>query len=97
MTDIGIIGYGFVGQAIEYGFKTHEDVGHNIWVYDKYKPGQGSHPSSLERLLDESSVIFVCLPTPFNEEKLEIDLTIYDEMMAEMCPRITGKGKIVVI
>ena len=93
MSNIGIIGHGFVGKAVEYGFKGCHDVGHNIYIYDKYK-----YPERpLQPLLDECNIIFMCLPTPFNEDKLEIDLVIYDEMMDVVCQEIKGKGKILVI
>ncbi|GAH82613.1 unnamed protein product, partial [marine sediment metagenome] len=45
-----------------------------------------------------SDIIFVCLPTPFNEEKLEIDLSIYDDVMEDICTNeFMNEGKVVVI
>jgi len=92
MSNIGIIGHGFVGQAVEYGFNKCHDVGHKITIYDKYK-----YNYPLQDIVDSCNVIFMCLPTPFNEEKLEIDLSIYDEMMDTLCPLIENKGTIIVI
>jgi len=93
MSDIGIIGHGFVGKAIEHGFKHPDDVGHTVRIYDKFK-----NIDTLEDVIDNSEVIFVCLPTPFNEDTLEIDLSIYDEMIDEICPMIPkDSGKILVI
>jgi len=93
MSNIGIVGHGFVGKAVEYGFKGCHDVGHNLYIYDKYKTPN----KPLQPLLDNCNVIFMCLPTPFNEDKLEIDLTIYDDMIDSVCSEISGEGKIVVI
>ncbi len=61
-------------------------------VYDKYKPRD-----DLEMLLKESEFIFVCLPTPYYEKELKIDLSIFDNLMATICPKIAGQGKLVVI
>lgn len=89
--NIGIVGYGFVGKSVEFGFK-HNDVGHNIFIHDRFKDSM-----SLLDVLVKSEIIFLCLPTPFNEETLEIDLSIYDEVIDEICPKIEGTGKILVI
>ena len=92
MSNIGIIGHGFVGKSVEFGFSNPKEVGHNVRVYDKFKDS-----CPLEEVLKKSEVIFVCLPTPFYEDKLKIDLSIYDEAIDEICPKIEGQGKIVVI
>ena len=92
MSNIGIVGHGFVGQAVEYGFKKCHDVGHNVVIYDKYK-----YDTAFQNIIDSCNIIFMCLPTPFDDNNLKIDLTIYDEMMESLCPEIEGKGKIVVI
>lgn len=97
MSTIGIIGYGYVGRSVEYGFVEHDrqrgqEPKHRALVYDKYKPRD-----PLAQVLEESEIIFACLPTPYDEEKLHIDLTIYDQCMAEICPQIAGRGKIMVI
>ncbi len=97
MSVIGIIGYGYVGRSIEYGFVDYDkqrgfEPKHKVVIYDKYKK-----KDSLAKVLKESEFIFMCLPTPYDEEKLHIDLSIYDEMMATICPKIAQKGKIVVI
>lgn len=91
--NIGIIGYGFVGKAVEYGFGIAPIVPHEIYIYDKYKEGL----EDLDTVLDKSEVIFICLPTPFDDEELEIDLTIMDDMIEEIVPKIEDKGKVLVI
>jgi nucleotide sugar dehydrogenase len=58
---IGIIGQGFVGNAVYQKFRHHFDV----LTYDKYSV---NHNSTLENLIDNSKYIFVCLPTPMNTD-----------------------------
>ncbi|NLB55161.1 MAG: hypothetical protein GX811_05250 [Lentisphaerae bacterium] len=97
MSNIGIIGHGYVGRSVEYGFVDYDTERgivprHKVMVYDKYKPRD-----DLEMLLKESEFIFVCLPTPYYEKELKIDLSIFDNLMATICPKIAGQGKLVVI
>ena len=97
MSTIGIIGNGFVGRAVAYGFADRDrergkEPKHQILIYDKYKQSD-----ELDVVLDRSELIFICLPTPFHEEELRIDLSICDRMMEEISPRIAGQGKPVVI
>ncbi len=97
MSTLGIIGYGYVGRSVEYGFVEYDrqrghQPKHKALIYDKYK-----EHDKLADLLRESEIIFACLPTPYDENNLHIDLSIYDQCMAEICPQIAGQGKIVVI
>ena len=92
MSNIGIIGHGFVGKSVEFGFSNPKEVGHDIRVHDKFKES-----CPLKEVLDKSEVLFLCLPTPFHEEELKIDLSIYDEAIDEICPQIENQGKILVI
>lgn len=84
---VGIVGHGFVGQALEYGFKDT----HNIFIHDKFK----SDSWGLEEVLFSSNIIFFCLPTPFIENSMRIDLSIYDEVISE-CSKLCS-DKIFVI
>jgi len=81
--NVGIIGHGFVGKALEYGFKNT----HNIFIYDKFE----TDTLSLKEVLEKSSVIFFCLPTPFNEDTMHIDLSIYDETIEEASKLVSDK------
>ncbi|KKT41731.1 MAG: Nucleotide sugar dehydrogenase [Candidatus Collierbacteria bacterium GW2011_GWD2_45_10] len=84
---IGIIGYGFVGQAVEYGFSNHE-----IHIYDKYKDFE-----SLPEVVEKSDYIFVCLPTPIKDDESGIDLSIMDENIKELTKLTKGTDKIIII
>jgi UDPglucose 6-dehydrogenase len=97
MSRIGILGYGFVGRAVEYGFRGWDrergfEPRHEILIHDKYKE---SDP--LERVCEESEILFVCLPTPYDEETLAIDLSIMDGALAGVAPRLAGSGTVVVV
>jgi UDPglucose 6-dehydrogenase len=81
--NIGIVGHGFVGKALDYGFKDT----HNILVNDKFH----KESTDLKVVLEESDVIFFCLPTPFDEETMHIDLDIYDRVIKEASELISGK------
>ena len=61
-TKIGIIGQGFVGNAIYEGLKNH----HEVCTFDIDKTR--SMCKSLGAVVKRSRVIFVCLPTPMNED-----------------------------
>ena len=97
MSVLGIIGYGYVGRSVEYGFVDYDrqrgfEPKHQALIHDKYKPSE-----PLDVVAEKSDIIFLCLPTPYDEESLHIDLTITDEVLATIAPIIAGKGRIVVI
>ena len=88
MSDMGIIGYGIVGKAVEYGFKDLN----NIRFYDKYKKSD-----SLEEVINSSEFIFVCLPTPYSISKRGIDLDIMDENIENISRLSGGTDKIIIM
>ena len=61
---IGIIGRGFVGSAVEFGFSPNTGCDAEIRVYDK-EPSKSLH--SLEETVNESDIIFLSVPTPSNK------------------------------
>jgi UDPglucose 6-dehydrogenase len=82
---ITIVGHGFVGQAVDYGF-THPDVTKTI-IDPKY--------SEFTVLPDTSDAIFVCVPTPMMDNG-EIDTTILDSVMDDLFKRTTVGSTIVI-
>jgi len=84
---IGIIGYGIVGQAVAYGFSRHP-----ILFYDKYKES-----APLNKVVDQSDCIFVCLPTPIKSDESGIDLSIVQENISLVASQTAGTDKIIVI
>ena len=60
-TTLGIIGQGFVGNAMYQGFKDF----YPVLTYDKYIEEKSN--STLENLVMNSDVIFSCVPTPMTD------------------------------
>ena len=71
---IGIIGYGFVGKAMENGIKDNVD----IFLVD---PILNTNISDLKDFLPE--IIFICVPTPMNEDGSQ-DLSIINLVLKEI-------------
>ena len=84
---IGIIGYGMVGQAVEYGFSNAE-----IHIYDKFKESE-----SLKDVVENSDYIFVCLPTPIKDDESGIDLSIIDDNIKKITKFTNGTDKIIIL
>jgi UDPglucose 6-dehydrogenase len=62
-TNIGVIGNGFVGAAVRYGFGSQTGCDATIRVYDKDK---SKSLNTLEETINESDIIFLSVPTPSN-------------------------------
>ena len=77
---IGIIGKGFVGSAVEYGFTCEKNLNAEIKVFD-INPKLKTH--SLEDTINKSDYIFLSLPTPANPDGT-IHLDIVDNALAEI-------------
>ena len=73
---IGIIGQGFVGNAVYQKFKNYYDVLTND--LDKTKS-----TSTLEELVRKSDYIFLCLPTPMKKSG-ECDVSILRKVLDEI-------------
>ena len=87
--NIGIIGQGYVGTAIKLGFEPH----YNVLTYDKFDLGKSTH-SKVSDIVEETKVIFVCVPTPMRK-----DGTCYTGIVEEVIREIneTANDHIVVI
>ncbi|OGY15483.1 MAG: hypothetical protein A3H88_02090 [Candidatus Blackburnbacteria bacterium RIFCSPLOWO2_02_FULL_44_9] len=90
MANVGIIGWGVVGQATGQGFSSK----HNVFWHDPYKEGG----VTLGELVDSSEFIFVCVPTPMFADYSGIDLSIVEEVVGGVAGVIgDNKGGQVVI
>jgi len=77
LTNIAIIGYGFVGKAVEFGFKN---TSNDIMIVDPYK---GFHDmDDLEAYVPD--VTFVCVPTPMGNDSSGIDANIIREVILKL-------------
>jgi UDPglucose 6-dehydrogenase len=79
---VGIVGQGFVGQALNEGFKPT----FLIETYDKYKP---STCTSIGQLCEKAKIIFVCVPTPMNKDG-SCNVNIVSEVVKEIDKHSTG-------
>tara|TARA_B100000427_G_scaffold321828_1_gene322972 strand:+ start:1964 stop:2806 length:843 start_codon:yes stop_codon:yes gene_type:complete len=81
MSNIGILGNGFVGSAISSGFGLHA----KIRIYDK-DPNKSTH--NLSEVVNQSDFIFVSVPTPMNKKKNGVmDTSIIDSVFDEVVNR----------
>ena len=71
--NIGIIGYGFVGQAIYNYLKNVNNI--NIFVYDKYK-----NINSID-IIFTTEILYICLPTEYSDELKTYDMSSYDSTL----------------
>lgn len=71
---MGIIGFGFVGQAVDYGFSTD--------LVDKFVVDPKYNENKLEDLCDwQPNVTFICLPTPSKDDGSIDTKSIEDAVM----------------
>ncbi|MED5475606.1 MAG: hypothetical protein VX770_06215 [Candidatus Neomarinimicrobiota bacterium] len=86
--NIGIIGKGFVGSAVYYGFSTDQHNDFNIKIYDK-NPELSSH--SLEETINNSEIVFVSVPTPANLDG-SINLEMINDVLFQINNCYNGKS-----
>ena len=77
---IGIVGNGFVGSSVAYGFSAQTGFDAEIKIYDKDRK-KSTH--SLEDVVNNSDFVFVSVPTPSNKDH-SINLDIVDDIFFEM-------------
>ena len=72
---IGIVGKGFVGTAVQFGFSPSVGVDADVKVYDK-DVSKSTH--TLDEVVNDSNFIFLSVPTPSNQDgSISLDI-IYD-------------------
>ncbi len=74
---IGIVGKGFVGSAVQFGFSPNTGCDAEVRAYDK-DPNKSQH--TLEEVVNESDYIFISVPTPSNDDG-SINLDIVDDAL----------------
>lgn len=85
---IGIIGLGVVGSALKSSLKKEV----SCLFYDP----QNKKSSSIKDILEKSSFVFVCVPTPAKKDG-RFDSKIIDQTMEEISKNINKRSPIVVI
>ena len=77
---IGIVGNGFVGSSVAFGFSAQTGCDAEVKIYDK-DPSKGTH--SLDEVVNTSDFIFLSVPTPSNTDgsiNLGIIYDIFEEI-----------------
>ena len=80
MYKIGIIGNGFVGSSVAFGFSAQTGCNADVKIYDK---DESKSTHSLSEVLHQSDFIFVSVPTPSNKDgsiNLDIIHSLFNEM-----------------
>ena len=81
MKNIVIVGHGYVGKAVEYGFNTKKN---KITLIDPALYG-----NSVDDIKGKVDVAFVCVPTPFGSDGA-IDASIVIEVTNKLIENTTG-------
>jgi len=82
---IGVIGRGYVGNAVQYGFEKKKFI---VKSYDKFKESDSFEDVAV------CEFIFICVPTP-SEEDGSIDLSSVDEVIERLAD-FHSKGIIII-
>jgi UDPglucose 6-dehydrogenase len=92
--NIGIIGFGFVGSSVAYGFSPQTGFDRaTIRIYDK-DSSKSTH--SLGSVLDNSDFIFLSVPTPSNPDG-SINISILHGVLEEVNNHGTKDGCIMLV
>ena len=91
MNNIGIIGYGFVGEATGAGFASAKQ--NRVFWFDKFKKS----PNTFDEVVENCEYIFVCVPTPMFRNYSGMDMSIVEGVLDLIVPKVSGAKKIVII
>ncbi|MBL7036632.1 UDP-glucose/GDP-mannose dehydrogenase family protein [Candidatus Microgenomates bacterium] len=89
--NIGIIGWGFVGEATGTGFSKSKK--NNVFWFDKFKKS----PDTFDEVVEKSEFIFVCVPTPMHRDYSGMDMSIVEGVVEQIASMIRGTKKILII
>ena len=77
---IGIVGNGFVGSAVQFGFSPTTGCDSEVKVYDK---DPSKSVDSIEETVNESEFVFLSVPTPSNKDG-SMNLDIVEQALVDM-------------
>jgi len=89
--NIGVIGYGYVGRATGEGFATSPK--NKVFWFDKFKES----PNTLNEVIEKSDFIFIAVPTPIFADYSGMDMSIVEEVVGQVAPKVSGTDKILII
>ena len=91
--NIGVVGKGFVGSAVQNGFSPNTGCDVEMRVYDK-DPARSLH--TLDETVNKSDFIFISVPTPARPEG-HIDLTILNDAINDINKISTNRETIFLV
>ena len=77
---IGVVGNGFVGAAVKFGFSPQVGCDAEVRVYD-INPSKSTH--ELEETVNKSDFVFLSVPTPANSDG-SINIDILDSALSDI-------------
>ena len=89
---IGIVGRGFVGSAVQFGFSPNVGCDAEVRVYD-IDPNKSTH--TLEETVNKSDFIFLSVPTPSNLDG-SINIDILDDALNNINEVSTDPGVVLI-
>tara|TARA_Y100000592_G_scaffold86511_1_gene139908 strand:+ start:2115 stop:2966 length:852 start_codon:yes stop_codon:yes gene_type:complete len=75
-TKVGIIGQGFVGKALKAGFEKY-------YTTNTYDLNGSCSCETIDELIDDSNIIFVCVPTPMKKDG-SCDTSIVESVVTDI-------------
>ena len=90
---IGVVGNGFVGGAVKFGFSPQVGCDAEVKVYDK-NPSKSTH--SLEETVNDSDFIYLSVPTPANKDG-SINLDILEGALDDISEIHDGRDNAILI
>jgi len=93
LSKIGIVGKGFVGSAVQFGFSPETGCEAEVRVYDK-DLSKSTH--TLDETVNESDFIFLSVPTPSNKDG-SMNIDILESVLHDIQTVNERRGNIVLI
>lgn len=81
----GVCGVGMVGGAMKRYFQNKKSI--KTYTYDK-----GKNEGSIKEVNDNADVVFICVPTPWDDESKHFNTSIVEEVISQF-----NKEKVIVI
>jgi UDPglucose 6-dehydrogenase len=91
--NIGVVGNGFVGSAVQFGFSPSTGCDYEVRVYDK---DPSKSVDSIEETVNESEFIFLSVPTPSNKDG-SMNLDIVEQALQDISDVNKNQGNIVLL
>ncbi len=91
--NIGVVGNGFVGSAVQFGFSPSTGCDYEVRVYDK---DPSKSVDSIEETVNKSEFIFLSVPTPSNKDG-SMNLDIVEQALQDISDVNKYQGNIVLL